>query len=328
MKWQCMSVVVALMQWITTVIVTVSVIGQIAVGTTERLNRVHSGVYVNPDEEYAGAFFSSKARFLDSVRGISRAKFPEQIVLNSIKLRDSCEYCENFLTRDYLDFSVEHLSSTTNILNVIPLSNIQKRRIFELLNERLERQVQYLKFSKKRVTPSATTIAVVAFSDNEANVNTNDFEHEHQERLRSVRHNFFKATVYGLLRYFSNIVVYVAKNEDKVKLESWSLPLFQIVDLSETLAAVPKKQYFRHRPVEQLLPKYALLDVAVRMQRAGSPPGLTSFNVSAEKWQSFTSLLYTEGDQILHLRKLNFMYDMFDASNGNFLFVPHRLQVQ
>jgi hypothetical protein len=311
MKWQCMSVVVALMQWITTVIVTVSVIGQIAVGTTERLNRVHSGVYVNPDEEYAGAFFSSKARFLDSVRGISRAKFPEQIVLNSIKLRDSCEYCENFLTRDYLDFSVEHLSSTTNILNVIPLSNIQKRRIFELLNERLERQVQYLKFSKKRVTPSATTIAVVAFSDNEANVNTNNFEHEHQERLRSVRHNFFKATVYGLLRYFSNIVVYVAKNEDKVN-----------------LAAVPKKQYFRDRPVEQLLPKYALLDVAVRMQRAGSPPGLTSFNVSAEKWQSFTSLLYTEGDQILHLRKLNFMYDMFDASNGNFLFVPHRLQVQ
>jgi hypothetical protein len=285
--------------------------------------KFHSGVYTQADEEYAGAFFCSKSRFLASTQGIRRARYPEAIVLNSIKLRNSCAYCENFLTRDYLDFSVEHLSSTTSILNVIPLSGKQKRDIFQLLNSRLETHITHLTSIKSRIPPSASTIAVVAFSDGEANFDVSSEEASHQETLRKIRHNYFKVTVFGMARYFSNIIVYVSAPEDKAKILNWSLPLLDVMDLSATLAKIPKGQYFKDRPVEQLLPKYALLDLTQKMtSKSHAPPSKQEL-----LWKSFSSVFYTEGDQILHLRKLKYLYQMFDASDGDFLFIPHRLQV-
>jgi hypothetical protein len=297
---------------------------QQGVGSSTTTRRFHSGVYTNANEKYAGAFFSSKSRFLASEFGITGARYPEDIIFKSIELRQSCKYCENFLTRDYLDFSVEHLSSTTNVLNAIPLSTKQKRDIFDILNTRLDQQIYYLKHSsssKKNNIPSSSTLGIIGFSENEANYDVSSDEVSHQQSLRNIRQKFFKMTVYSLLRYFSNVVVYVAKSEDKEKVLNWSLPLLGVFDMSDVLIAIPKKLYFHQRPVEQLLPKYALLDVAKRLRASGEPS-------SRKEWRDFNSIYYTEGDQVLHLRKLKYFYRLFDASDGNFLFIPHRLQVR
>lgn len=280
-----------------------------------------------------------------------RAKFPEQLIFNCIKLRNSCDNCENFLTRDYLDFSVEHLSSTTSILNAALSSDQQKRNFFQLLNTRLENHIQTLllkvnnknsKNSKRGTTApasstSSSTIAVVAFSDSEANANISAEEASLQESLRQIRHNYFKATIYSILIHFPQIVVYVSKLKDKEKVLNWSLPLLEVIDLSATLARVPTTAYYNNRPMEQLLPKYALLDLADKMKSQSKKPSQSQSQSSPlqdplspsrqKEWSSYTSIFYTEGDQILHLRKLKYFYQMFDASDGDFLFIPHRLQV-
>lgn len=255
---------------------------------------------------------------------IIRATFPEAVIFNSIKLRNSCEYCENFFTRDFLDFSVEHMSSTTSILNAVDFSDTQRRHIFQLLNTRLEKHVLFLKNSKKTNIPSTSTIAVVAFSDSEANFNTSTQEISHQQTLQKIRHNYFKVTIYSILLHFSDVVVYVSKPQDKDRVLSWELPLQEVIDLSDTLARVPPTAYFKHRPMEQLLPKYALIDVGAKLKSTSPQQQLSAYQ---QKWQSYSSIFYTEGDQIVHLRKLRYFYQMFDASNGDFLFIPHRLQV-
>ena len=287
------------------------------------LNKFHSGVYTQPGEEYAGAFFISKSRFLAAVQGIQRARFPEAIIFNTIKLRNSCDFCENFLTRDYFDFSVEHLSSTTNVLNAIALSEPERLDIFQLISDHLERHVHFLRNQKVKNGGSSTTLAVVAFSDSEANFNTSNMEGSHTAALRKIRHNFFKATIYGVWRHFSKIIVYVSKSKDKELILSWSLPLLEVIDISDVLAKVPKKDYFRGRGVDQMLPKYALLDTARNLGKMDHG-GTTQLG---KLWNTFTSIFYTEGDQILHLRKLKYFYRLFEASEGQFLFLPHRLQV-
>jgi len=167
----------------------------------------------------------------------------------------------------------------------------------------------------KKGKQSASTLAICAFSDAEANSIGNTQENKNQQLLQRIRHKYFKIAVYSMFKYFANVLVYVSSHADKQKVASWSLPLLDIVDLTDVLAGVPPKEYFHDRPVEQLLPKYSFLDVANKLESS-----------TEKKWKNFSSLFYTEGDQVVHVRKLNALYKMLEASNGTFVFIPHRLQ--
>jgi hypothetical protein len=138
---------------------------------------------------------------------------------------------------------------------------------------------------------------------------------------QQMRQHFFHATFYSVYRYFSEILVYVASEQDKQLLESWNIPAKKIIVMDSILAAVPPEKYFFHdnqrkepRPRNQLLPKYSLL------------AAVESFKTDPS-WSEYRYLYYTEGDQILHLRKLKYLIRALDARDGKDALIPHRMQV-
>lgn len=289
------------------------IVKTLAISVSASMSR-HSGLYSGVNKEaYGGAFLIGKAHLQDSQAILEGASYPEDIINRVLWSGRSI----NLLTRDYFDFFTEHLSAYSNIIGASFDMKFQKP-LLDQLNMNLANLSQVLKnhslslISNQRGDRLLRTICVIPFSDKMANLDGmfDDLEKMHS----SNRRNYFLATFYSVWRYFPNVVVYVATTREKEIVLDWKLPLFDIIDMSTVLATVPPQKYFRNRPLSQLLPKYALLDMVVRLR-------------DEAKWDAFSYVYYTEGDQILHLRKIRQLYGVIDASNNTVAIVPHRMQV-
>jgi hypothetical protein len=275
----------------------------------------HSGLYSALNKEsYGGAFLVGKWHLQDAKFILDGARFPEDIINRILWSGRSV----NLHTRDYFDFFTEHLSAYSNIIGASFDTSLQKP-LLSHVNSKLVNTSQILKnhsssiLSNQRGDRLMRTICMIPFSDKLANLAglRDDLEQAHS----SNRQNSFLATFYSVHRYFSNVAVYVATAREKELVLNWNLSLFDVIDMSPILAAVPPEKYFRNRPLSQLLPKYALLDIADRLR----------YDV---KWQAFSYVYYTEGDQIMHMRRARQLYSAIDASNNTVAIVPHRMQVQ
>lgn len=269
------------------------------------------------NEEYGGAFLISKERYINSSHKFDSIWYPEGVILSLVQRNHLCLDCNTLFLRDYFDFSSDHLSSTTNIIGTMSIHT--QKNILNLLNVRLENTIKDMKRYISNTTQRKKVVGIIPFSGEIGNPGSNDpiYTELHQK----IRKNFFKATFYSIYRYFSNIMVYVASKQDYDSLLSWNLPIHTIYNLDDTLSKVPKEKYFfvnqKHteaRPRNQLLPKYTLISVLESLR-------------NDESWSSYKYIYYTEGDQILHLRKIKLLLRAIDVRGGKDIIIPHRMQV-
>ena len=110
--------------------------------------------------------------------------------------------------------------------------------------------------------------------------------------------------------------MYVASDQDKQHVREMNIPAYAVIDIRDTLLKVLKRDYFQDRPMVQLLPKYSLLDLIKKLSNAGDP-----------MYSNFSYVYYTEGDQILHMRRWKALQRAIDSRAGKDLIIPHRLEV-
>ena len=90
------------------------------------------------------------------------------------------------------------------------------------------------------------------------------------------------------------------------------------------------------------LPKRLLLSTAEALMGNYSVPNISSGNPNyyqqyhqadeshgslSAKWKEFNYVYYTENDQILHMRMHRTLHEFMKSTEGQFMMVPHRMQV-
>ena len=102
-----------------------------------------SGIYYSDPnktgvaEDFSAAWLMSKSRFNLSIHKISRST--NMAGVSFAATRNKCKNCIPVLTRDYLDFLVEHLSTTSN---QIPYAH---GTLFKVFNNRVKEASKQLK---------------------------------------------------------------------------------------------------------------------------------------------------------------------------------------
>jgi hypothetical protein len=283
-------------------------------------------------EDFAAAWLITRERFLASKRFIYAST--NMAGVSFAITRAKCRGCHPLLTRDYFDFLVEHLSTTSN---QIPHSN---KVVFQIYYDRIRKVVHELR-SLARDRPETDprlkeTLAVliyssITFSRPQANVQS------------SIREPFFEATFWSVYRYIPNIIVFVASDHDREAVEAMNLPTIELKQLRVPLD---------HKNRTVALPRYSLswLDATLRassvepsdgedgemgLQGKNSetdidpnPQRITLSQANATwKWDQFKYVFFSEGDQIVHLRQASGLYDALDIGQGKLVVVPHRMQV-
>ena len=288
-----------------------------------------SGFYVPntniASEDYAGAWLVSKSRLLYSIPHITEAGNNDDVTFHSTRYSDMCRViykkyiiiytsisliftsiyffhyfenkaCATLLTRDYFDFFVEHLSAATNTL---PSEN---DAIFAAISKKIRRKVTTMKsfgMYSARDDRMNRTLAHIVYSSNPGSADPNHFQ-------LNIRKSFFEATFWSIYRYFPHMVVYVETPEDEILLRKSGLPILSIerIETHEKDGRAP------------LLLKDSILSTADKLRDAKS-----------SKWAAFDYVFYTEADHILQMRHVSDLFHMIDGSLGNYLVVPHRMQV-
>jgi hypothetical protein len=231
------------------------------------------------------------------------------------------------LSRDYFDFLVEHLSTTSN---QIPNSN---KVVFQIYYDRIRKVVKELQnvaHAKPETDPRLQqTLATLIYS-------SITFSRPQASVQASIREPYFEATFWSVYRYIPNIIIFVASDLDRKAVESMALPVIEILQLE-----VPLDN--KNRTVA--LPRHSLGYVDSHMRDALNEEGtepqdmklrgppvsqkrtLTIGN-SSLSWSQFKYVFFSEGDQILHMRQAAGLYDAVDAGQGKIVVVPHRMQVR
>ena len=127
------------------------------------------------------------------------------------------------MSRDFFDFSIEHLSSTTNQISEDP-------NLVRHLVERMTQKVAHLKKVALRISTTLryqkpfgnNTIVVIPFSTKSASMG-NDFD-----RITLLRRLFFEATFWSVYRSFPHIAVSVSRQADFDNLIELKLPIFEL----------------------------------------------------------------------------------------------------
>lgn len=282
-------------------------------------------------EDFAAAWLISKERFLASKQFIDSSSNMAGVSFAITRAR--CQGCYTMLSRDYFDFLVEHLSTTSN---QIPYSHSQT---FSVYYQRIQNVVLELKKVATDRTESdkrlKETIAVliyssITFSRPQANVQA------------GIREPYFEATFWSVYRYIPNIIVFVASDRDRIAVEEMYLPALEIKQLEVPLD---------HKNRTVALPRLSLgwVDTQLRMSTnegelpialqdlQGPPVGPAQRRVKQSKrmmneqivpWSDYKYVFFSEGDQILHWRQAGGFYDTVDAGQGKIVIVPHRMQVR
>lgn len=276
-----------------------------------------SGVY-NPTtrygfESYAGSWLSPKSKFLEIEHGINGISNLEGASFSMIL------HGMTVMTRDYFDFQVLHLSSTTNHLPV------QSDSLHKVLLSRMQETVKTLQAANASVLPenlqnpmkppkirgsrrmAEKTVVVIPYSGLAA---SQSVEHDTNLRkfTRSMRLLFVEATIYSIHRYFPNIIVAVSKQSDIAALKELNLPVWRYVDVSEGV----KKDHD--------LPRESLKYLIKKFKASPSDDDYLAF-------QKFQYVYYSEADHILFMRSGVYLYNFMDRMNGTVSVAPHRMQV-
>ena len=246
-------------------------------------------------EDYAGAWLVSKQRLLAAEVDIASGYAIEHGCF--AVLRHQRSNYETLFTRDYFDFMVEHLSSTTNLFPVAT-----DAALFNVTSHRLSMTITKLKKMQRGVLSDSrtnSTLAMIVYSPiSSTAVPSADQVH--------VRQLFLQATFYSVSRYFPNVVIVVASPSDIVTVRKLGLAVRDILLVNVSL---------NHQQQTALLPKSALMAVLQRVK----------LDI---RWQWVKYVYYSEGDILLHLRNGKQLFSVIDASNGSYAVVPHRMQVR
>lgn len=212
----------------------------------------------------------------------------------------SPEVCETLklsktlMTRDYFDFQVEHLSSTTKYLEKVN---------FELILPNLRRRSNILhQYSFERIFEERLnnyTVAIIPISVNPIEPHTNP---EIFRLGARIRFHYFKSTFWSIYRHIPRIVLsYNNKVAKGWITKSFGRYVWKTIDLSA----------FADKPLLQ--PKMTLQHISKQL-------------TSDPDFKDIRYIYYSEADQILHLRHSTEILDIIDASDGRFVFSPHRME--
>jgi hypothetical protein len=229
------------------------------------------------------------------------------------------------MTRDYFDFQVQHLSSTTN-----QLPEETSLQFCNMLMKRMKRVVKGLESQSKNITDKPffrdgrlidETVAIIPYSSKSASVTvvsalsamSKDQVFEFQEIIRIL---YFQATFWSIRRYYPHIVVTISSAKDLATLKSLRLPYWKIIDLSRVFDqnAEPRTKGSVHG-----LPRESLLFVMKKLN--GTVP-------SKDSWTDFNYVYFSEGDHVLQMRYASKLYNHLDSFEGLTALAPHRLQVR
>jgi hypothetical protein len=215
-------------------------------------------------------------------------------------VRNPCQGCMTYMTYDYLNFMVEHLSSMTNQLAVY-----SKGLLHEKLNL-LQFQVYDIRKSAKhspnpRSRVMKSTLAVLVYSSIPFS------SKQHVSLQRKLRKYYIQLTFWSVYYYFRNVIIYVGSVDDYHEIESLQLPLESLILLPD----VPKN--VTNETVA--LPKMAILSV------------IEGIDSNRPLFDSFSYVYFSEGDQILHLRMPSKLFQQINQNNGSVAIAPHRFQV-
>lgn len=301
----------------------------------EELSPKVSGVY-SPNikrsgsaEDFAAAWLITKDRFLASKQFLDAST--NMAGVSFAVTRAKCRGCHTMLTRDYFDFLVEHLSTTSN---QIPHSN---KVVFDVFYKRIQKVVTELK-ELATVRPESdprlnVTIATLIYS-------SITFSRPQATLQANIREPYFEATFWSVYRYIPHIVVFVATDYDRKAVEEMKLPALEIKQLE-----VPRD----HKNRTVALPRYSLswLDSCMRKGREGGADSSKQLELDWERedskkqkrmtisrdesggwaYDEFQYVFFSEGDQILHMRHADMLFDTLDAGQSKLVIVPHRMQV-
>lgn len=253
------------------------------VAFNQRIGSQFSGVYVPSDkvsETYAASFLISKERFIASKDNLLPQRVDDggELAIFAITRHvllhpppKPCEKCKSVMSRDYLDFMVEHMSSTTNQIGEHGDEAFKFIKNLRRLSYKLRDAPPHRSGDKR----ADQTIAMIVFNSKSVAVNPSPFQEK-------VRRYYFLATFWSVYRYFSRVAVFVEAESDYNLIKNMTVPYYQLV---------------RYPPVAGAnfnVIKQAMLQV---MDGLNDP---TPGNV----WNQFKYVYYTEGKHSASFLKL------------------------
>lgn len=214
------------------------------------------------------------------------------------------------MTRDFLDFQVVHLSSTTN--NIGESVKLQQR-----MAENMKKTVQSLRVDTamsynpryRDFRMTRQTVVIIPFSSNPASQQIYDHEIKMKDVAGTLRNLYLEATIWSVYRIFPKIIVYFSSETDLARVKGLSLPIWRYIDLSKEVKGSGDPH---------TLPKLALQHIHEKL----SIPGLHEFF----DWLNIKYVYFTESDHILVSRFLPSLYNAFEIFNGSLAIIPHRMQ--
>lgn len=286
-----------------------------------------SGVY-RPDlerskaaEDFAASFLVSADRLIKFYAPIHGATNMAGVSFAVLRGYVRKKQFQTLMSRDYFDFLVEHLSPVSNYIPG------EHHKIFSIYTRRMHKTAMALKQlalkqpqwnSDQRLNE---TLAILIYS-------SNAFTHQLMAGRTTtsqqwIRKYYIAATFWSVYRYIPNIAVFVASDIDNLTIRKFKLPAWKIVQLHVPLNSgnqtILLPRYSLEYSIKQLSP--------VTQLAADGNILVKSESSSKEGWDKFKYIYFSEGDQILHARHLDGLYDTIDNSDGSFAIVPHRMQV-
>jgi hypothetical protein len=188
----------------------------------------HSGVYT-PNLQYSLEIYSASwlqkiSRFLTTLTEIEQINALESATTGPL-LRYRYDQTKSLLmTRDYFDFFVEHLSSTSNQIHEDPqlipyLSSLLIQKIHFL-----KKNIHFSSAGPQTTAPLAdSTVVIIPYSCKSASQGNDLY------RIKELRLLYFQATFWSIFRYFHHVMVYVSSPEDYITLSNLQLPLDTLI---------------------------------------------------------------------------------------------------
>lgn len=271
---------------------------------------------VNATNDFSAAWLTTKERLflaannLQSVTNMAGATFAI--------IRHACTDCQSLMTYDYLDFMVEHLSSTTNQLAIFSkeLLLIKLQTTKKLLHQ-YKRTYKERKFNNYSIHVNQT-LPIIIYSSQSFSTSY------HIPLQMKFRQLFIQLSIYSILFHFPRCLVYVATQDDYDFLKRLRyLPSSVHVILLNDTPSNSNNQTV-------LLPSRALLHFIqlLRYHDSDDSDDKDSSKVEGINLKDVLYLFYTEGDQILHGRDFSSLYNSFESADSKVVIIPHRMQVR
>lgn len=182
---------------------------------------IEKGVNASGSEDFAAAWLVSRSRLIWAEKEIkATAKFSMASATFAV-VRSMCADCMSLLTRDYFDYMVEHLSSTSNR---IPHGS---KIIYNITSGRLRSTlVDLMALPSRSGDDDRTqyTLGILVFS-------TRAFSAYTTPEQSNIRIDYFQVTFYSVYRYFNKIDIFVANEEDAALVNQMHLPYRKLVIL-------------------------------------------------------------------------------------------------